>query len=389
MQTNLNFRQLKYILPIIFLPGLLVVGYIMLPLSKSGNVTNQKFKSEDKMITDIQQAEEKIDQTKFENLKNEYKRIFDTTRTTVQMESGNEDTIENTMPEITNTTTNEEKQESPYYTDWQQFGEDDDDEENTNVVNRKKLNKEEEIELFKKQLRQLDSLKHPEAYNTPGSEYQKHKTDNQYETNEDVNTIEQTPELKQTVQKLEKETGVQNEYFNTINAPKFKEPIKAILDEMIKVNDGSRVKIRLLDNVTIGNTKLPKGYYLYGKVTGFSDERVKINITSILTNGQIIKVNIAVYDNDGQEGFYVPKSAFRDASKQAGSQISSQGVNINNRISDNESAKGVATQFGLQALQNLYNTSSQTLARAIRKNRALLKYASFVYLINQDEEQGI
>ncbi|MGG6496694.1 UNVERIFIED_CONTAM: conjugative transposon protein TraM, partial [Bacteroidetes bacterium 56_B9] len=88
-----------------------------------------------------------------------------------------------------------------------------------------------------------------------------------------------------------------------------------ILDETLKVTDGSRVRIRLLDDIMINDALLTKGTYLYGNVSGFKAQRVHINISSIMVDGRQMKVDLSVYDNDGQEGFFVPSSAFRDLSK--------------------------------------------------------------------------
>ena len=390
MHVKINFRQLKYVVPLIFLPGLLIIGYVAFPLNKNEIRKKSKLKSEEQLIMEIQEAEQKVEKSKFENLRTGFKNIFDTTSVTPTIET---DTLENLLDAYDNIQRQQTQEETqtqgpkttPYYTDWQQF-EEETDEDNVIPLNTNPITKGREIELFKQQLRTLDSLKHPEVYNNNFNNEHTNYTQATEDSDDDIVKKEE-PMEKPTIQKIEKETEWQNSVFNTINAKKDNVPVKAILDELIKVADGSRIKIRLLDNVVIGDNKLTKGTYLYGKVTGFGDERVKITISSVLINGRIVKVNIDVYDNDGQEGFYVPKSAFRDATKQAGGQISSQSVNLNNNHTDNTTARGMATQFGLQALQNLYNTSSQTLAKAIRKNRAILKYASFVYLINKDEEQ--
>lgn len=39
--------------------------------------------------------------------------------------------------------------------------------------------------------------------------------------------------------------------------------------------DGSRVRLRLLDDVEINETVVPKGSYLYATMSGFGNQRVK------------------------------------------------------------------------------------------------------------------
>ena len=74
------------------------------------------------------------------------------------------------------------------------------------------------------------------------------------------------------------------EKFNTIDQQKeVDEPlIKAMIDKTTKAHEGTRLRFKLLDDVMIKNVKLKKGTYLYGIVTGFGQQRVMATITSIL-----------------------------------------------------------------------------------------------------------
>ena len=60
--------------------------------------------------------------------------------------------------------------------------------------------------------------------------------------------------------------------FNTVTAPdEFAENklIRAMIDQTTKAHEGTRLRFKLLDDVTVSGTKLKKGTYLYGTVTGF------------------------------------------------------------------------------------------------------------------------
>ena len=117
--------------------------------------------------------------------------------------------------------------------------------------------------------------------------------------------------------------------FNTVTAPdEFAENklIRAMIDQTTKAHEGTRLRFKLLDDVTVSGTRLKKGTYLYGTVTGFGQQRVRASITSILVGDRFIKVKLSVFDNDGMEGFYVPESAFRDFMKDAGVDISYGGA---------------------------------------------------------------
>lgn len=158
--------------------------------------------------------------------------------------------------------------------------------------------------------------------------------------------------------------------------------IRAMIDQNTKAKEGTRLRFKLLDDVTVSGTKLKKNTYLYGTVTGFGQQRVRAAITSILVGGKFIKVNLSVFDNDGMEGFYVPESAFRDFVKDAGASTVQQNISFE---SDGYGSGISGEAIALQALQNMYNSATSALSSNIRKNKAKIKYNTIIYLINSDE----
>ena len=159
--------------------------------------------------------------------------------------------------------------------------------------------------------------------------------------------------------------------------------IRAMIDKTTKAHEGTRLRFKLLDDVTIHDVRLPKGTYLYGTVTGFGQQRVRAAITSILVGGKFLKVNLSVFDNDGMEGFYVPESAFRDFMKEAGASTVQQNISFESESGYGSGISGEA--IALQALQNMYNSATSAVSANIRKNKAKIKYNTIVYLINSDE----
>ncbi len=159
--------------------------------------------------------------------------------------------------------------------------------------------------------------------------------------------------------------------------------IRAMIDKTTKAHEGTRLRFKLLDDVTVSGTRLKKGTYLYGTVTGFGQQRVRANITSILIGGKFINVNLSVFDNDGMEGFYVPESAFRDFMKEAGANTVQQNISFESESGYGSGISGEA--IALQALQNMYNSATSAVSANIRKNKAKIKYNTIVYLINSDE----
>ncbi|MDR2126805.1 MAG: conjugative transposon protein TraM [Prevotellaceae bacterium] len=199
---------------------------------------------------------------------------------------------------------------------------------------------------------------------------------------------EKASDIKDSVQEetekifeAKKADSKKSDAFNTLTGDKKKSFITAILDETQTVVDGSRIRIRLLDDIFIGDYLFPEGSYLYGLISGFTAQRVMVSITTVLYGDRILKTNLSLYDYDGIKGLYVPNSNFRDMMRQAGSRMAqSSNVNIN-------SSQNAMQQFMTQAGQDLYRSVTQAVSTRIRQNKAKFKYASQIYLINEDAEQ--
>lgn len=193
-----------------------------------------------------------------------------------------------------------------------------------------------------------------------------------------------TPSEHEEELEMVKRIRQSSDYFHSLseNDPQ-PDLIKAIIDEDIKAVDGSRVRLRLLDDVEIGETVMRKGSYLYAIMSGFSSQRVKGNIKSILYEDKIMKVSLSLYDTDGLEGLYVPASSFRETSKDVASGAMSSNMSMNQGSYNNS-----LSQWGMQAAQNAYQRTTNVIGKAIRKNGAKLKYGTFVYLVNGRETKN-
>ena len=186
---------------------------------------------------------------------------------------------------------------------------------------------------------------------------------------------------KDTVAVVTKADTGNADSFNTVtDEEKLDDPlIKAMIDKTTKAHEGTRLRFKLLDDVIVKGVKLKKGTYLYGTVTGFGQQRVMADITSILVKDKFLKIHLSVYDLDGMQGFYVPESAFRDMMKNAGSAAMQSNISFDSGGGSGISAEALA----LQALQNVYQSTSSAVSQAIKKNRAKIKYNTIVYLINE------
>lgn len=180
-----------------------------------------------------------------------------------------------------------------------------------------------------------------------------------------------------TVQKADMTKGL----FNTIKPDDSESFIKAIIDENLTVYAGSRVRLKLMEDILVGEEIIKKGTYLYAVINGFSEQRINLKITSIMKGNKILPIDLDIYDTDGMVGLYVPASAFREFTKQLGGS-SMQGLNINTSSTEDQS------QFLMSSMQRAFRSTSQAIAKAIRQNKANLKYSTYIFLIDSKELQN-
>lgn len=177
-----------------------------------------------------------------------------------------------------------------------------------------------------------------------------------------------------------------SDYFNTISEnEKSTNLIKAIIDEEVKAVDGSRVRLRLLDDIEISGVTIPKNSYLYATMSGFSKQRVQGKVSSILVGDEIMKISLSIYDSsDGLEGLYVPTSSFRETAKDIGSSALQGSLNTSDMT---RGSTGTLAQWASQAIQSASQRATSAVGKAIKKNRVRLKYGTQVYLVNGKTEK--
>lgn len=171
-----------------------------------------------------------------------------------------------------------------------------------------------------------------------------------------------------------------DQHFNTV--VKAAEPsfIQAIVDQEIRKGTmGERIRVRLLDDIWVGNSMLKKGTYLYAWISGYEAQRVKLSVSSLMAGDKILPIDLNIYDLDGMEGLYVPASSFREFSKDLGGNVTG-GMNL--QMQQDPSSMN---RMYMSALQRVFTSSSQAMSRRIRQNKANLKYGTIIYLVDSDD----
>ena len=235
---------------------------------------------------------------------------------------------------------------------------------------------DEDMALFKAQMTVIDSMTNKRG--GKDSESGVAENNNKPILNNPIATS--ISDIKPEIKEVRKAGINTKSHFNTLGDGQQNGFIKAILDEGLKVYDGSRVRIRLMDDIVVDNTPLSKGSYLFGIISGFATQRVFISINSIVYDNRITNVKLEVFDYDGMRGLYIPESLFREISKEAGAQAVGNG-----NITFSGGSQVNTTQLAYQAAQDAYRTSTRAMSDAIRKRKAILKYNTMVYLVSDKD----
>ena len=380
---KINFRQPKYMLPAILYFPLLGASYFIFDLfnAEKAEVTDKSMQTTEYLNPELPGAKTKGDGIggKYENMTKAWGKIGDYTAV---------DNIERDAPEE-----DKEQYESKYTeNDIAMLDEQEKNKAKAEAADAQAREKEAMAELEKAlaEARLKGQASASSAGNDENNEADganradKTLTNSQAEVSGKITTdpnAVKKPSDEEKPSEVVKKVKTTSDYFNTL-AQNEQEPklIKAIIDENVKATDGSRVRLRLLDDVEINEHVVKRGSYLYATMSGFSSQRVKGNINSIMVDDELVKVNLSLYDTDGLEGLYVPSSQFRETSKDVASGAVSGNMNMNT------SGTGSSfSQWGMQAVQNAYQKTSNAIGKAIKKNKVKLKYGTFVYIINSKE----
>ena len=155
--------------------------------------------------------------------------------------------------------------------------------------------------------------------------------------------------------------------------------ISACVHNNQTVMDGQTVRFRLLEPMLVSGREIPRNALVVGtaKVQG---ERLNVLITSLEYSGNILPVELSVYDTDGQAGIFIPGSMERSAAREIAANMgTSVGSSVN--ISTDAGAQ-LASDLGKGLIQG----TSQYFAKKMRTVKVHLK-AGYKVLLYQPENK--
>ena len=154
--------------------------------------------------------------------------------------------------------------------------------------------------------------------------------------------------------------------------------IPACISESQTLEQGGRVKLRLLEPLQAGSITVPAN----SLVTGTADirgERLDILVSSIEYAGNIIPVQLATYDIDGQRGIFVPGSESRTAVKDVAGDVSqSMGGSIS-------FAGSAGQQVAMDLTRGVLQGGTRFISQRVKAVRVKLKAGYKVLLVTKKQ----
>lgn len=143
--------------------------------------------------------------------------------------------------------------------------------------------------------------------------------------------------------------------------------IQAVIHDTQEIISGAIVKMRLQTDLYLNGNQIPKDQFIYG-IASLSGERLKISISSIQMNNQMIPVSMSVTDLDGLEGIYMPGAIARDAAREATDQAV-QGIEF---LSMSPSFGAQAASAGMQAAKGFLGKKTKLIKVTVKAGYQIL-----------------
>ena len=144
--------------------------------------------------------------------------------------------------------------------------------------------------------------------------------------------------------------------------------IEAVVHEDQSLVNGAVVKLRLVNDVHVSGSLIPKGNFVFG-FASLNRERLEIDINSIRCNGSLYPVALKVYDMDGLPGIYIPGAITRDVAKQS----ADNSLQLMQLSTMDPSLKAQAANAGIGAAKDL-------LSKKVKLTKVFVKAGYKVFL---------
>ncbi|SHL10334.1 Bacteroides conjugative transposon TraM protein [Chitinophaga jiangningensis] len=183
---------------------------------------------------------------------------------------------------------------------------------------------------------------------------------------------------------LEADTGRRNTFLDSLRAARLgtsnkfyslddeagdvkQNTVRAVIAESKEVMDGSKVQLRLLEDIYVAGVLVPRNAFVWGKGK-LTDGRFVINITSIQYGNNILPVDLSVFDMDGILGVDVNANMATEVTKQT----TDQAIQSLSIASLDPSIGAQAASAGIQAAKSLVGRKLKVVKVNIRSGYDVL-----------------
>jgi len=143
--------------------------------------------------------------------------------------------------------------------------------------------------------------------------------------------------------------------------------IQAEVQENQTLQNGSTIKLRLLQDIFVAGHRIPANNFIYGTCT-VNSERLHVQLTSVVYNNEIYPISLKVYDLDGLEGIFVPGAITRDVTKDG----ISQGIGGMGITSLDPSLGAQAAAAGIETAKSLLSKKIRAVVVTVKAGHRVL-----------------
>ena len=155
-----------------------------------------------------------------------------------------------------------------------------------------------------------------------------------------------------------------------------KNSIKACVQETQTIIGESGIRLRLLEPAQTPNRTIPKGTILTANAK-IQAGRLQLKVTSIELDGNIIPVDITIYDLDGQQGLYLPYSPEVNAlTEMAGNMSQTSGTSL---MLTQSAGQQVAADLSRGVVQGI----SGYFSKKVKTPKVTLKAGHQLFLVSK------
>ncbi|GAB3910355.1 conjugative transposon protein TraM [Mucilaginibacter boryungensis] len=143
--------------------------------------------------------------------------------------------------------------------------------------------------------------------------------------------------------------------------------IAAIVQGEQTLSSGATIKLRLLQDIFINGTLIPKNTFVYGNCS-LDGDRLDVDIKTVRLGNSVFSVALKAFDMDGLAGLHVPGAITRDAAKDG----ADQAIQNMDFYSMSPSIGAQAASAGMQAAKGLFSKKVRLVKVTIKSGYRIL-----------------